>query len=283
MRTFFAVVALTLLVLGCRASSTPATCEPMAVHPVRFVGNSALTVDELRGPFRSLERMELPWPTLVTTAFADALTVAVRDLKDLFVDRGWLDAVVRDVTYVPSSDRRWIDVAVTIEEGKRYQVGAVSLRDKDGTPLVDPGATVAAFPLKTGDWYSQRTMDVGMSSVLAAYADRGVGARARAVRSSDGGDAVDVVIEIERRAEIDRISKIEVFGVDTEKRELAIAATLGLRVGDRIDPARLADARRRALAAGDFASLVVRAFDVDSHPGDREIEVIVGERVPLPP
>ena len=282
-RTLFAMIAVATLVVGCRASSTPATCEPMAVHPVRFVGNGALTADELRVPFQSLERMQLPWPTLVTTAFADALSIATRDLTDMFVDRGWLDATVRDVTYVPSSDRRWIDVTVTIEEGKRYKVGAISLRDTGGPPLVDPDATVAAFPAKKGDWYSKRTMDVGMSAILGAYADRGVGARASAIGSSDGNDSVDVVIEIQRQPAIDRVAKIEVYGV-TEKREAAVAASLGLRIGDRVDPARLRDAKGRAMASGDFAAVEIHSYPLDGgRPGEREIEVVVSELSPTPP
>lgn len=270
------------LILGCRASTTPATCVPMAVHPVHIVGTGAMTESELRTPFQSLERMELPWPTLVTTAFADALAAAVADLRALLDDRGYLYAVVRDTKYTPSTDRRWIDVTITVDEGKRFKVGAISLRDTDGAPAVDSAATLAAFPAKTGDWYSQHTVDVGMSAIVGAYADKGIGARATAVDTFDGGEAMDVVIEIRRRAAIDRVGTIEVFGVATEKRELAIAGMLGLRVGDRVDPARLHDAKLRLMASGEFAAVEVRAFDGE-RPGDREVEVVVSERVPVPP
>jgi outer membrane protein assembly factor BamA len=283
-RTLLACCAAVCL-LGCQPALPPRPAEPMRVGPVHFVGNGEVGSEELRAAFRAVERMELPWPTELE-ALSAAISFAVRDTVDLLGDRGYADAAC-GFTFTPSPDRRRVDVRVEVREGPRRRLGTVEFieQDADGKPAprlrIDAKKLRGLVPLTEGAWYSRRAIEVGASAVADAYADAGLGARTK-IRRSYRDETVDVEIEIRVRPAVDRVARIDVFGLESPGEVDRVVRALGLELGGRVDALRLEDARRRVMELTDLAYVDVQAYDFDDK-GGRTVEVEVAERAPVPP
>ena len=222
----------------------------MRVHPVHFAGELTLPVGELNRPFERMEQLEFAWPTQVPVVLPSVLAIGKRDLLSLLADHGFMNASITNEAFVPSPDKQWVDVTLTLDEGPRYRLGDLTVRRAPDTPaLVDDSALRGLFALSRGDWLSRGALWKGASAVVEIYARAHVGLDA-VLDCNPLADktTMDVTVTLERKDDVDRIVELRVEGVEgDDAKELERAA--GLHVGDRVDTVVLLEARRRVAAA----------------------------------
>lgn len=109
-------------------------------------------------------------------------------MRQVYRDRGWLDAVVQLERLEFSDDRGWVTIHIVIDEGPRYQVGTLSVQ---GGERREPRGPDGAFPweptdllfpeeellelceLKPGAFFEDRVVQRDVRSLRDHYGERG--------------------------------------------------------------------------------------------------------------
>jgi hypothetical protein len=197
---------------ACRGASTAAPAEqtgtPQARTPrVTFDGNIDLTTDELE----ALVRIDKPGGLSDADPLGGALAVAAHDsladregsprsaraadkllgergrgvlvrdvlrVTERYYDRGYLAAKVDEPRVTLSSDGRFVDIAIHVDEGPRFRVGTLTVVERDARGVVvealgGNAALRARITLAEGDWFSRRVFERDRASIRATYADAG--------------------------------------------------------------------------------------------------------------
>lgn len=194
---------------ACRGASTASPAEPTAPPQARtprmtFEGNVQLKTEELE----ALVRIDKPGALSEAEALEGALAAAAHDslashdrsaraaedllgergrgvlVRDLlrvterYYDRGYLTANVDEPRTAVSSDGRFVDIAIHVDEGPRFRVGKVTAIERDATGAVAEAlggnaALRARITLAEGDWFSRRVFERDRESIRAAYAAAG--------------------------------------------------------------------------------------------------------------
>ena len=117
--------------------------EEVIVRSITFVGNKALTDDQLRKVM--ITRIG-GYLTIVTKKAGgvfnrEAFVADYANLRAFYADEGYFDADFEDVELALSPDRRFVHLTLSVEEGPQYRIGG------DLGPGADPRRRGAAVPV----------------------------------------------------------------------------------------------------------------------------------------
>ena len=155
----------------------------LEINHIDFIGNEALDRGVLANTIQSLETPS-GFSKFLHSTFGekfgskpeyfepDALDADLKLLKDIYRDRGWYGAEIRDSIVVDTSAYR-VDLFFLIQEGKRSFVDAVSYAGLDSIPA-DLRAKIVAEPLiKPGIPYETAVANAEIARVLTFLANNG--------------------------------------------------------------------------------------------------------------
>ncbi len=236
--------------------------EEVVVRRVRFVGNHHVSGDELRGVVATGETGLL---ALLTSRDKFDRKVFEDDLLRLqayYYDRGYLAVRVRRPLVELSADRRYVDVTIPIEEGPRFRISSLRVREigEDGReiePLGGASALRAKIPAESGDWFSRSEILQGIQAITRHYRDAGY-ARvevAPETRIDEEEREVAVAVTI-RRGPLVHIERIEISGNERTRDEV-IRREFVILEGDLYSQTKVELSRARAEALGYFESVEV--------------------------
>ncbi|HVI02387.1 MAG TPA: POTRA domain-containing protein, partial [Enhygromyxa sp.] len=100
--------------------------EEVIVRSITFVGNKALTDDQLR---KVMITRVGGYLTVVTKKAGgvfnrEAFVADYANLRGYYADQGYLDADFEDVEMALSPDRRFVHLTLSVEEGPQYRIGS---------------------------------------------------------------------------------------------------------------------------------------------------------------
>ncbi len=236
--------------------------EEVVVRRVRFVGNRHVSGDELRGVVATGETGLL---ALLTSRDKFDRKVFEDDLLRLqayYYDQGYLAVRVRRPLVELSTDRRYVDVTIPIEEGPRFRISSLRVRevdeeDEEVEPLGGAAALRAKVPASEGDWFSRSDVLRGIQAVTRHYRDAGY-ARVEVVpetRIDEAAREVAVAVTI-RRGPLVHIERIEIAGNDRTRDEV-IRREFVILEGELYSQTKVERSRARAEALGYFESVEV--------------------------
>jgi outer membrane protein insertion porin family len=158
------------------------------VGKIAFVGNQHLKALYLRRAMKNLKPIGIPYSIFFEDLFpqtydSSKLEEDTERVRQAYRDRGYASAAVeqpktqvRDqgglnwFTFRPNKGKR-IDVQMTIEEGGRYRLAAITFTgNKQITNLKGLRAT---FPIRDGDWFSATEIQKGLEALKKAYGSLG--------------------------------------------------------------------------------------------------------------
>lgn len=154
--------------------------EEVIVRSITFVGNKALTDDQLRKVM--LTRVG-GYLTVVTKKAGgvfnrEAFVADYANLRGYYADQGYLDADFEDVEMALSPDRRFVHLTLSVEEGPQYRIGSISAREQvraGEDPLFPPAilADSIAPLLRPGDVASAGKVQLILQDIERRYKDKG--------------------------------------------------------------------------------------------------------------
>ena len=240
--------------------------EEVVVRRVRFVGNHHVSGDELRSVMATGETGALSFLTsrdkFDRKNFEDDL---VR-LQAFYYDKGYLAIRVRRPLVELSPDRRYVDVTIPVEEGPRFRISSLRVREvgEDGQEIEPLGGAEALrklVPAKAGDWFSRTQVLLGIQAITRHYRDAGY-ARAEIVPETHIDEAkreVAVAVTI-RRGPLVRIERIEIAG-NEQTRDEVIRRELVILEGELYSQTKVELSRARVEALGYFEKVEVSEED----------------------
>jgi outer membrane protein insertion porin family len=158
------------------------------VGKIEFVGNTHISGIYLRRSMKNLRPIGIPYSLIFENLFSQTYDSAKLEedserVRQAYRDRGYANAAVeqpntqiRDqgglnwFTFRPSKGKR-VDIQMTIEEGGRYRLGAITFTGNK--QITNTKALRSTFAIKDGDWFNATLLYKGMESLKKAYGSLG--------------------------------------------------------------------------------------------------------------
>jgi outer membrane protein insertion porin family len=224
------------------------------VRDVEFVGNKALSADDLREVMATR-------PPNALSFFNDSgiyrRNVLYRDLEILtarYLDAGYATIKIGTPSLRLSRDKKFMHVTIPIEEGPKYSFGAVDYR---GDLLGDVAAHEKMTGARAGATFSRTLVEKDRKALEAHYQDQGY-AHANVspkMRADHTKHAVELVYEVVRgkRAYIERIG---IHG-NSKTRDKVIRREMKIGEGEMFNNTKIERSRRRIMALGYFENVTL--------------------------
>jgi outer membrane protein insertion porin family len=200
--------------------------EEVTVRRVRFIGNKALSDDELLAVMQTGETGFFSFLAGNDTYRKEIFDEDLNRVQALYYDYGYLTVELGTPRIELSPDRRYVDAAITIHEGPRFKVGRVKVAEVDDNgreiePLFGRKHLREAIDFEAGDWFSRSVIAQNLQDLTREYRDEGY-ARAQLNPQTDlhmETRIVDVLVTI-RRGPLVYIHRIEIKGNDKTRDEV---------------------------------------------------------------
>jgi outer membrane protein insertion porin family len=242
------------------------------VKRIRFVGNATIPDAELRRVMLQKRRHFMSWLTGSGVYNPDQLGVDVVSLRQLYLDRGFLDVEVFPPELVVLSPKH-VEVRITLVEGQPYQIGDLSfsgitlfpeesLREVVATRLtgIASVADLNAARQALRDYYGSR----GYISTLVNYR-----LSPELQRDAQGNPVVDVEFTV-REGQLASIRNILIRG-NTTTRDKVIRREINVFPGETMDEVRTRTSERRLMNLGFFS--MVNAAPVET-PDPEQVDLV---------
>jgi outer membrane protein insertion porin family len=198
--------------------------DKLPLERIEFSGNAFFSQEQLEDACKTKPRH---WYSIVTKYLDKSGTysepVFVQDLQkisEMYMNDGFVQVEVGDPDVVVVKDDKGKDalvVRVSIEEGKRYDVGKV---DVAGDPSIDLDALRERVRLKQGQVFNRKSLTDDVADLERYYTDRGFFYASVSPRTQLNDDlTVDVTFDVQK-GELHFIREIDVTGNTTTRDEV---------------------------------------------------------------
>ena len=234
------------------------------VRSVSFSGNRAVPESVLRRAMKQPAKWNPFWWLRKKTYDDDEFETARLDIRDLYLDRGYLDAEVSPPR-VMRERHGGLLVNVEIKEGEQYRIGGVSV---EGASLFAPEDLLKVCGLREGAEASLRAIERAAGAIADYYESRGyLGTSVRPVIDSRPADRVVDIRFAVREGILTRIRNIIIQG-NSRTRDKVIRRELVVEPGDLYDSEKIRRSERIVKNLGFFST--VRSFPLDTAVPDEK-------------
>jgi len=179
-----------------------------SVQNIRFVGNRAFSDSDLKRIIRTRETRWYRFLSTDDTYDPDRVTFDRELLRRYYLKNGYADFQVLSAQAELTQDRRQFFMTFTVEEGRRYKFGKVTMK----TTLHDFNTKDVKDALKipTGEWYDATAVDDTVAALTEAAGNLGyafVNVRPKVNRNRETG-IIDISFDLEEgpRVFVERIN-----------------------------------------------------------------------------
>jgi len=225
------------------------------IKRINVFGNTAYSDGKI------IKTIKSRWAWLFNQGFLkeDVLDEDMTRIQIFYEQNGFIDA---KATYkIEPLYKGLVDVNITIEEGKRYFVGDVSI--VGNAILSEYDVKFSIKNIKSGNIFSHEKLEEDLSNIRNAYFDRGyISANAEEATSfnTDTGK-VDIKFSI-KEGNLAYINKIKIQG-NTHTRDIVIRRELRMYPGDQFDGKLLRKSKERLRNLGYFEDVGYDIEDTD--------------------
>ncbi len=239
----------------------------VTVKEIRFVGNRALSTDELKGAMITQEGSFWSFLSSAGTYREDAFARDEYVLQGLYYDRGYLYVKFGKAAIELSPDRRFIFITLPIEEGDPYDIGKI---DVSGDLLEPKEKLLALVETRPGKRFSKTILQRDLQVLADVYKDKGY-AYANVTPDTDvhaEAKTVDVNFSFQK-GNLVTIEKIEMVG-NTRTRDKVIRREMRINEGDLYSGTGIRVSKARITALGYFDSV-----EVNTRRGSSDDKMVV--------
>ncbi len=247
----------------------------VTVKEIRFVGNRAISTDELKGAMITQEGTFWSFLSSAGTYREDAFARDEYVLQGLYYDRGYLYVKFGKAAIELSPDRRFIFITLPIEEGDPYDITKI---DVTGDLLEPKEKLLALVETKPGARFSKTILQRDLQVLADVYKDKGY-AYANVTPDTDvhaETKTVDINFAFQK-GNLVTIEKIEVAG-NNKTRDKVIRREMRINEGDLYSGTAIRFSKARVTALGYFDSV-----EINSRRGSADdkmvLEITVKEKL----
>ncbi len=247
----------------------------VTVKEIRFVGNRAISTDELKGAMITQEGTFWSFLSSAGTYREDAFARDEYGLQGLYYDRGYLYVKFGKAAIELSPDRRFIFITLPIEEGDPYDITKI---DVTGDLLEPKEKLLALVETKPGARFSKTILQRDLQVLADVYKDKGY-AYANVTPDTDvhaETKTVDINFAFQK-GNLVTIEKIEVAG-NNKTRDKVIRREMRINEGDLYSGTAIRFSKARVTALGYFDSV-----EINSRRGSADdkmvLEITVKEKL----
>jgi len=226
----------------------------VTVKEIRFVGNRAIGLDELKGAMITQEGTFWSFLSSAGTYREDAFARDEYVLQGLYYDRGYLYVKFGKAAIELSPDRRFIFITIPIEEGDPYDIGKI---DVAGDLLEPKDKLLSLVETKRGARFSKTILQRDLQILADVYKDKGY-AYANVTPDTDvhsENRTVDINFAFQK-GNLVTIEKIEVVG-NNKTRDKVIRREMRINEGDLYSGTAIRMSKARITALGYFDSVEI--------------------------
>ncbi len=238
------------------------------ITAINFVGNNAYSNGRLEAVIATKESGIFSFLSRKDVYNADKLRADEELLRQFYYNRGYADFRVVSSDAVLDEATNEYTVTITVEEGERYDFGAVNVESTvEGVNADELRGLVQS---SEGSIYKAKDVQESISAISKRVAAQGYPfARVTPRGNRDFGNrtiAVDYLVDQGERAYIERI---EIRG-NTRTRDYVIRREFDMSEGDAFNQEMIASAKRRLEALGYFSTV-----NISTQPGSAGDRVVV--------
>jgi outer membrane protein insertion porin family len=221
--------------------------EKVRIESVKFLGNKGLSDRAIRKVMQTRAGKYLKDPVLEED---------IKKIEQLYRDKGFIFARVKDVERKFSSDNRGVTVEISIDEGKRFRIGRYDIE------VISPGKRIFSddeirerLNLDVGDVFSQSKFEEDITELQQAYVDEGyiTAEIIPDIRFREDKGLVDITLKVNEGGQV-LINKIEITGLERTKDEVIRRELerLDIKPGKPFNVRNIRKARQRIISLGPF-------------------------------
>jgi len=144
--------------------------EQVKIRKIHLLGNKKITTGELKQAMYTSEGHMFSWATGGGTFRDDFFERDVSALAMFYGNEGYIEAKITKPRVTLSQDRRYIDVLVDIQEGKKFYLEDVVFK---GDIIFSEEKLREALGMKPGDVFSTGVLQEGLLKLGDLYGDEG--------------------------------------------------------------------------------------------------------------
>lgn len=247
------------------------------VRDVRFVGNQALKQKELLKKLLIQPTGWLSWWTEDDTYDRDKLLYDQEQLREKYLNAGFARVRVLSSVAEMTPDRKAFVVTHTVEEGPRFNFGAITLSG-DVTELSEEDLR-RELVIRSGDTYSRDHLRQSIENLTDRVGDLGyafVDVNPQTTINDDT-QTVDVSFKISKGKRV-YLNRIEVSG-NTRTRDEVIRREMGKLVeGNTLSTSEVRKSKRRLEALSFFETVEISNPPMPEFPDRSDLHVKVEEK-----
>jgi outer membrane protein insertion porin family len=240
--------------------------EEVVVRRVRFIGNEALSDDELHAVMQTGETGFLSFISSNNTYRKEIFDEDLNRLQAIYYDYGYLTVELGTPLVELTPDRRYVDMTITIEEGPRFKVGRVKVGEIDDSgndrePLFGRKKLREAIDLDPGDWFSRSVIAQNLQDITRSYRDEGY-ARVQVNPQTElhmDTRIVDVVVTVQRGPLV-YIERINIAG-NEKTRDEVLRREARIAEGQLYSQTLVERSKERMMSLGYFESVEIAEED----------------------
>jgi outer membrane protein insertion porin family len=224
------------------------------IKEIRFLGNEKIPREDLLGAMLTKEGNFLSLISSGGTYREDMFQRDLQALQLVYLDRGYINVKVGKPSVSLSPDRRFLFIAIPVEEGEQFRIGKSGF---SGKTLDEDARLPGLVKAKPGDVFSSSVVRGDLQAVADVYRDRGyanvnvvpmtqVDAKAR---------IIDLDYEIQPGSLV-RFERIEIAG-NTKTRDKVIRRELRIYEGELFSGTGMRHSKQRVTALGFFETVEV--------------------------
>lgn len=238
------------------------------VKGITFTGNYAFSDSQLRDIISTTQTGWFDFLKGTSIYDPDRMSLDRELLRQYYLKNGYADATVVAANAELDSDGSGFFVNFAIEEGQRYNFGAITV--ENSLQGLNPNGLNAEILTEQGDIYNAADIDKSVEKLTLAAAEQGYAfARVRPRANPDTASrSISVVYAIDEGPRI-YIERINVSGNERTKDHV-IRREFRLAEGDAFNPMLVDRAKKRLNGLGFFKSV-----EVKRRPGSAEDRVVL--------
>jgi outer membrane protein insertion porin family len=222
------------------------------IKEIRFLGNEKVSRAVLLGAMLTKEGGLLAALSSAGTYREDMFQRDLQAIQLAYLDRGYINVKVGKPTVDLSPDRRFLFVAIPVEEGEQFRIGKTGFT---GKTLGEDARLAGLLKSKQAGIFSSSVVRNDLQAVADVYRDRGY-ANANVVPMTQV-DAKARIIDLEYEIQpgsLVKFERIEITG-NTKTRDKVIRRELRVYEGELFSGTGMRQSKQRVTALGFFESV----------------------------
>ncbi|HVK89380.1 MAG TPA: outer membrane protein assembly factor BamA [Kofleriaceae bacterium] len=224
------------------------------IRDVQFIGNAAISDDELRGAIATRRQDSLSFLNDSGTYSQEAFERDLLLVSAYYWDRGYANVKVGTPQLRLSRDKKYMYLSIPVDEGPVFTIGSVSFK---GDLIGSADENAKRVKLRPGDKFSRTVIAEDREKLSAYYQDQGYAyANVLPLTKVDlPNKRINLTFEVARgkRAYFERIN----IRGNSKTRDKVIRREMKISEGEMFNNTNLEISKRRITALGFFENVVV--------------------------